>query len=300
MIEEVEALGGMTKAIEAGIPKMRIEEAATAKQARIDGEEDIIVGVNRYQLEKEEPIDTLEINNDTVRIQQVEQLARLKKERNTEEVQVSLIELEKIAQTGTGNLLEAAIVCARNRATLGEISDTLERVYGRYQAKIHSIQGVYAKGVMGNEDFKKALELADKFAVLEGRRPRIMVAKMGQDGHDRGAKIIATSFADMGFDVDISPLFQTPQEVAKQAIENDVHILGISSLAAGHKTLIPAVIEELRTMGRPDIMVIAGGVIPAKDYDYLYDKGVFGVFGPGTKIPNAAISILELLIKSVA
>ena len=207
--------------------------------------------------------------------------------------------LEHIAQSGEGNLLEGALVCARNRAPLGEISDALERVFGRYQAKIHSIQGVYAKGVMNNEDFKKALALADEFARLEGRRPRIMVAKMGQDGHDRGAKIIATSFADMGFDVDISPLFQTPQEVAKQAIESDVHILGVSSLAAGHKTLIPAVIEELKNMGRPDIMLIAGGVIPAKDYDYLYDKGVFGVFGPGTKIPNAAISILELLIKSV-
>ena len=299
LIEEVESLGGMTKAIEAGIPKMRIEEAATSKQARIDSEEDIIVGVNRYQLTKEVPIDTLEINNDTVRIQQVEQLAKLKLERNSEEVQQSIESLEKIARSGEGNLLEAAIVCARRRATLGEISDALERVFGRYQAKIHSIQGVYAKGVMKNEDFKKALSLADKFAALEGRRPRIMVAKMGQDGHDRGAKVIATSFADMGFDVDISPLFQTPQEVAKQAIENDVHILGVSSLAAGHKTLIPAVIEELRTMGRPDIMVIAGGVIPTKDYDYLYDKGVFGIFGPGTKIPTAAISILELLIKSV-
>ena len=299
LIEEVESLGGMTKAIEAGIPKMRIEEAATSKQARIDGEEDIIVGVNRYQLEKQEPIETLEINNDTVRIQQVEQLKRLREERNSNTAKSSLEILEHIAQSGEGNLLEAAVVCARNRATLGEISDTLERVFGRYQAKIHSIQGVYAKGVMNNEDFKKALALADEFARLEGRRPRIMVAKMGQDGHDRGAKIIATSFADMGFDVDISPLFQTPQEVAKQAIESDVHILGVSSLAAGHKTLIPAVIEELKNMGRPDIMVIAGGVIPAKDYDYLYDKGVFGVFGPGTKIPNAAISILELLIKSV-
>ena len=299
LIEEVETLGGMTKAIEAGIPKMRIEEAATAKQARIDGEEDIIVGVNRYQLAKEEAIETLEINNDSVRIQQVEQLNKLKTERNTTLVQESLLAIEKIAQTGEGNLLEAAIVCARNRATLGEISDALEHVFGRYQAKIHSIQGVYAKGVMKNEDFKKAIALADKFARLEGRRPRIMVAKMGQDGHDRGAKIIATSFADMGFDVDISPLFQTPQEVAKQAIENDVHILGISSLAAGHKTLIPAVIEELKSLGRADIMVIAGGVIPAKDYDFLYEKGVFGVFGPGTKIPTAAIAILELLIKSV-
>jgi methylmalonyl-CoA mutase len=290
-------IGGATgKLLLAGLG---VPAAATAKQARIDGEEDIIVGVNRYQLAKEEPIETLEINNDSVRIQQVEQLNKLKTERNTTLVQESLLAIEKIAQTGEGNLLEAAIVCARNRATLGEISDALERVFGRYQAKIHSIQGVYAKGVMKNEDFKKAIALADKFAHLEGRRPRIMVAKMGQDGHDRGAKIIATSFADMGFDVDISPLFQTPQEVAKQAIENDVHILGISSLAAGHKTLIPAVIEELKSLGRADIMVIAGGVIPAKDYDFLYEKGVFGVFGPGTKIPTAAISILELLIKSV-
>ena len=299
LIQEIESLGGMTQAIEAGIPKMRIEEAATTKQAKIDSFEEIIVGLNRYQFESETQIDTLEIDNTAVRESQLKRLADIKATRNQGLVQEKLNLLEKIAKTGEGNLLEAAIDCARERATLGEISYALENVFGRYQAKTHSIQGVYAKGIMKNESFQKAITLADKFADLEGRRPRILVAKMGQDGHDRGAKVIATSFADMGFDVDISPLFQTPEEVAKQAIENDVHILGVSSLAAGHKTLIPAVIEELKKYDREDIMVIAGGVIPLKDYDFLYEKGVFGIFGPGTKIPDAAISILELLIKSV-
>jgi methylmalonyl-CoA mutase len=241
----------------------------------------------------------LDINNELVRSQQVEKLSELRRNRDGIKVKNSLDELTKVAQNQEGNLLEIAVECARNRATLGEISDAMEVVFGRYQAKIQTIQGVYAKGAMMNEDFQQAKKLADSFAALEGRRPRIMVAKMGQDGHDRGAKIIATSFADIGFDVDISPLFQTPHEVAKQAIENDVHILGISSLAAGHKTLIPEVIRELEEMGREDIMVIAGGVIPKKDYDFLFDAGVFGVFGPGTKIPTAAIEILELLIKSV-
>ena len=299
LIEEIESLGGMTNAIEAGIPKMRIEEAATTKQAKIDSFEEIIVGLNRYQFENETQIDTLEIDNTAVRDSQLKRLAEIKTSRNQELVDNTLSELENIAKTGEGNLLEAAVACAKVRATLGEISLALENIFGRYQAKTHSIQGVYAKGIMKNESFKEAIALADKFAKLEGRRPRILVAKMGQDGHDRGAKVIATSFADMGFDVDISPLFQTPEEVAKQAIENDVHILGVSSLAAGHKTLIPAVIEELKRYEREDIMVIAGGVIPAKDYEFLYDKGVFGVFGPGTKIPDAAISILKLLIKSV-
>jgi methylmalonyl-CoA mutase len=299
LIQEIESLGGMTQAIEAGIPKMRIEEAATTKQARIDSFEEIIVGLNRHQFESETEIDTLEIDNTAVRESQLKRLADIKTTRNQRLVEEKLNLLENIAKTGVGNLLEVAIECARERATLGEISSALENVFGRYQAKTHSIQGVYAKGIMKNESFQKAITLADKFADLEGRRPRILVAKMGQDGHDRGAKVIATSFADMGFDVDISPLFQTPEEVAKQAIENDVHILGVSSLAAGHKTLIPAVIEELKKYEREDIMVIAGGVIPVKDYDFLYEKGVFGVFGPGTKIPEAAISILELLIKSL-
>ncbi len=299
LIEEIESLGGMTKAIEAGIPKMRIEEAATIKQAKIDSYEEIIVGLNRYQYDNNTEIDTLEIDNTAVRDSQLKRLAEIKTSRNQELVDNTLSELENIAKTGEGNLLEAAVACAKVRATLGEISLALENIFGRYQAKTHSIQGVYAKGIMKNESFQEAIALADKFAKLEGRRPRILVAKMGQDGHDRGAKVIATSFADMGFDVDISPLFQTPEEVAKQAIENDVHILGVSSLAAGHKTLIPAVIEELKRYERDDIMVIAGGVIPAKDYEFLYDNGVFGVFGPGTKIPEAAISILKLLIKSV-
>jgi methylmalonyl-CoA mutase len=299
LMEEIESLGGMTKAIEAGIPKMRIEEAATIKQAKIDSYEEIIIGVNRFQYEDNTEIDTLDIDNTAVRESQINRLQQIKTTRNKEHVLKALSTLETIAKSGEGNLLEAAILCAKERATLGEISLALENEFGRYQAKTHSIQGVYAKGVMNNESFIKARELSDKFASLEGRRPRILVAKMGQDGHDRGAKVIATSFADMGFDVDISPLFQTPEEVAKQAIENDVHILGVSSLAAGHKTLIPAVINELKRYEREDIMVIAGGVIPAKDYDYLYNRGVFGVFGPGTKIPEAAISILELLIKSV-
>jgi methylmalonyl-CoA mutase len=299
LIEEVEELGGMAKAIETGIPKMRIEEAAARKQARIDAGKDVIVGVNRYQLDQEAEMDILEVDNTKVRISQLERLATLKHERNTEAVEASLNRLAEIAATGTGNLLEAAVDCARNRATLGEISSAMEKSFGRYQATIRSISGVYSSESMNDTDFEKAKTLADEFAKLEGRRPRIMVAKMGQDGHDRGAKVIATSFADIGFDVDIGPLFQTPAEAAKQAIENDVHILGVSSLAAGHKTLVPQVIEELKKQGREDIMVIAGGVIPQQDYDFLYDAGVFGVFGPGTKISKAAISILELLIRSV-
>lgn len=298
LIEEVEELGGMAKAIETGIPKMRIEEAAARKQARIDSGKDIIVGVNRYQREKEDQLDILDVDNTKVRLSQIERINKMKAERDTQAVEASLTKLEEIARSGKGNLLEAAIDCARKRATLGEISAAMEKTFGRYQATIRSISGVYSSESMQDKEFERARELADQFAELEGRRPRIMVAKMGQDGHDRGAKVIATSFADIGFDVDIGPLFQTPAEAAKQAIENDVHILGVSSLAAGHKTLVPQVIEELKKYGREDIMVVAGGVIPQQDYDFLYEAGVFGVFGPGTKISKAAISILELLIKS--
>ncbi len=298
LIEEVERLGGMTKAIEAGIPKMRIEEAAANKQSNIDSEREIIIGVNRYQLSEEAPIDTLEIDNDSVKKLQIDRLTILKSTRDEAKVQESLSQLTYVARTSKGNLLHAAIECAKNRATLGEISSAMEEVFGRYTAKTHAIKGIYEQGMKNDEGFETAKKLADEFAESEGRRPRIMIAKMGQDGHDRGAKIIATAFADIGFDVDIGPLFQTPYEVAKQAIENDVHVLGVSSLAAGHKTLIPEVINELKKFNRQDIMVIAGGVIPAKDYDFLYEHGVFGIFGPGTKISKAAIDILELLIKS--
>lgn len=298
LIQEVEELGGMAKAIETGIPKMRIEEAAARKQARIDAGKDIIVGVNRYQLEKEDPIDILEVDNTKVRESQLERLKVLRETRNPERVKAALDKLAEAARTGTGNLLEIAVECARERASLGEISQAMEATFGRHQATIRSISGVYSAESMSDKDFEQAKTLVETFAKLEGRRPRIMIAKMGQDGHDRGAKVIATSFADIGFDVDIGPLFQTPKEAAKQAVENDVHVLGVSSLAAGHKTLVPQVIEELRLLGRPDIMVVAGGVIPAQDYDFLYDAGVFGVFGPGTKISKAAQKILDLLIES--
>jgi methylmalonyl-CoA mutase len=298
LIQEVEDLGGMAKAIETGVPKMRIEEAAARKQARLDAGKDILVGVNMFQLEKEEPIDILEVDNTKVRESQIQRLQELRKNRDHRQVQQSLQKLSEAAATGNGNLLEIAIECARNRASLGEISDAMEKTFGRYQATIRSISGVYSSEAMQDTDFEKAKELANQFAELEGRRPRIMVAKMGQDGHDRGAKVIATSFADIGFDVDIGPLFQTPKEAAKQAVENDVHIVGVSSLAAGHKTLVPQIIQELEDLGRGDIMVVAGGVIPQQDYDFLYNAGVFGVFGPGTKISKAAIDILQLLIKS--
>ncbi|HRP52210.1 MAG TPA: methylmalonyl-CoA mutase, partial [Fluviicola sp.] len=296
---EVVELGGMAKAIETGIPKMRIEEAAARKQARIDAGKDIIVGVNQYQLEKEEPIDILEVDNTKVRLAQIERLKLLRSQRNEADVQNALKQLEEVAKTGKGNLLEIAVECARVRASLGEISAAMETVFGRHQATIRSISGVYSAESMNDPDFEKAKALVETFAKLEGRRPRLMVAKMGQDGHDRGAKVIATSFADIGFDVDIGPLFQTPKEAAKQAVENDVHVLGVSSLAAGHKTLVPQVIAELKNLGRPDIMVVAGGVIPAQDYDFLYEAGVFGVFGPGTKISTSAQKILQLLIQSV-
>ncbi|WP_417351942.1 methylmalonyl-CoA mutase [Flavobacterium alkalisoli] len=297
LIQEVEELGGMTKAIEAGIPKLRIEEAAARKQARIDSGQDIIVGVNKYRLEKEDPLHILEVDNQTVRRQQIERLNSIKSTRDNQKVAECLEKLTSAAKSGQGNLLELAVDAARNRATLGEISDALESIYGRYKAQIKSFSGVYSKEIKNDESFEKAKQLADEFAKLEGRRPRIMIAKMGQDGHDRGAKVVATGYADVGFDVDIGPLFQTPAEAAKQAVENDVHILGVSSLAAGHKTLVPQVIEELKKYGREDIMVIVGGVIPAQDYEYLFDAGAVAVFGPGTKISEAAIKILEVLIK---
>jgi methylmalonyl-CoA mutase len=296
LIEEVEELGGMTKAIEAGIPKLRIEEAAARKQARIDSGQDIIVGVNKYRLDKEDPLVILDVDNQMVRKQQLEQLDRIKESRDGEKVQDSLQKLIHCAKTGEGNLLELAVDAARNRTTLGEISDALETVFGRYKAQIKSFSGVYSKEITDDKSFEKAKQLADAFAKKEGRRPRIMIAKMGQDGHDRGAKVVATGYADVGFDVDIGPLFQTPAEAAKQAIENDVHILGVSSLAAGHKTLVPQVIEELKKYGREDIMVVVGGVIPSQDYQFLFDAGAAAVFGPGTKISDAAIKILEILI----
>lgn len=297
LIQEVEELGGMTKAIEAGIPKLRIEEAAARNQARIDSGQDIIVGVNKYRLEKEDPLHILEVDNQTVRKQQIERLEQIKASRDNAKVTECLAKLTDCAKTGNGNLLDLAVDAARNRATLGEISDALETVFGRYKAQIRSFSGVYSKEIKNDESFEKAKQLANAFAQKEGRRPRIMIAKMGQDGHDRGAKVVATGYADVGFDVDIGPLFQTPQEAAKQAVENDVHILGVSSLAAGHKTLVPQVVEELKKYSREDIMVIVGGVIPAQDYQFLFDAGAVAVFGPGTKISDAAISILEILLE---
>lgn len=296
LIEEVEKLGGMAKAIETGLPKMRIEEAAAKKQARIDSGKDIIVGVNLYRPEKQELIDTLEVDNTKVRESQIARLQKLKAERNQQEVDTALDAITECCRTGKGNLLELAVDAARKRASLGEISMACEKVFGRYQATIRSIVGVYSSEIAMDKNFETARQLADEFAALEGRRPRIMIAKMGQDGHDRGAKVISTSFADMGFDVDIGPLFQTPYEAAKQAVENDVHILGVSSLAAGHKTLIPAVIAELKKFNREDIMIVAGGVIPPQDYDFLFRAGVSAVFGPGTVISVAAQDILKKLI----
>ncbi len=298
LIEEVEALGGMAKAIETGIPKMRIEEAAARKQARIDTKKDTIVGVNKYRLEKEDPIDTLDIDNTAVREAQLKRLALLRANRDNEAVQKALDAITSACASGEGNLLELAVEAAKVRASLGEISDACEKIYGRYKAVIRSISGVYSSESGDNEGFSKACAMADEFAAIEGRRPRIMIAKMGQDGHDRGAKVVATGYADIGFDVDIGPLFQTPAEAAKQAVENDVHILGVSSLAAGHKTLVPQVIEELKKHGREDIMVIVGGVIPAQDYDYLYKAGAVAIFGPGTVISDAAVKMLDILISA--
>ena len=295
LIKEVEDLGGMTKAIEAGIPKMRIEEAAAKKQARIDSVKDIIVGLNKFQVENTTKIDILEVDNQAVRESQLARLEQLRNNRNETDVQTALEALTQAAASNKGNLLELSIVAARARASLGEISYALEKVFGRYKETIRSISGVYASEVSDQEDFKKAHQLCVDFEKNEGRRPRILVAKLGQDGHDRGAKIIATAFADIGFDVDIGPLFQTPAEAARQAVENDVHIIGISSLAAGHKTLIPDLVSELKKYNRQDIMVIAGGVIPQQDYDFLYKNGVSFVFGPGTVIAKAAIEILGKL-----
>ncbi len=297
LIQEVEEMGGMTKAIEAGLPKLRIEEAAARKQARIDSGKDKIIGVNLFEVDDQTKMDILEVDNSAVRDSQITRLQKLKGERDETAALKALEAITEAAKSGSGNLLELAIDAARKRASLGEISSALESVFGRYKAQIRSVSGVYSSESSMDKDFKEARQLADEFAGIAGRRPRIMIAKMGQDGHDRGAKVIATSFADMGFDVDIGPLFQTPEEVAKQAIENDVHIVGASSLAAGHKTLVPELISELSKVNREDILVVAGGVIPEQDYDFLYDSGCVGIFGPGTKIPSAAIEILNILIE---
>ena len=294
-IQEVEALGGMAKAIETGIPKMRIEEAAARKQARIDSGMESIIGVNKYRLEKEDPIETLEVDNTVVREAQIKRLQELRANRNNEEVHAALEAITECAKSGKGNLLALSIDAAQKRATLGEISFAMEKVFGRYKAKINLITGVYSSEQQKNASFKKACAMTDEFAKREGRRPRIMIAKMGQDGHDRGAKVVATGYADIGFDVDMGPLFQTPAEAAKQAVENDVHVLGVSSLAAGHKTLVPQVIEELKKLGREDIIVIVGGVIPPQDYDFLYKAGAAAIFGPGSIISDCAIKILEIL-----
>ena len=296
IIQDIEQQGGMTKAIEAGIPKLKIEEEAAKKQAHIDSGQNIIVGVNKFKLENEDPLHILEVDNDLVRKLQINRLKQIKAKRNQEEVDLWLNKLSTAARDKGENLLALAVEAARVRATLGEISTALERVFGRYQAKIKSISGVYKKELKNDESFEKAKLLADQFAESEGRRPRIMIAKMGQDGHDRGAKVVATGYADLGFDVDIGPLFQTAEEAAKQAVENDVHILGISTLAGGHKTLVPKVINHLRKMNREDIMVIVGGVIPKQDYQVLFDAGAVAIFGPGTKISDAAIAVLEILI----
>ena len=298
LINEVEELGGMSKAIETGIPKLRIEEAAAKKQARIDSGKDNIIGLNLFKSEEDIKLDTLDVDNNKVRDSQVLKLKEIKEKRNNKQVAELLDELENSAKNENGNLLEICVRCAEARCTLGEISFALEKVYNRYTAKIKSISGVYSNEAKMDKDFIESKKLIEDFSALEGRRPRIMIAKMGQDGHDRGAKIISSSFADIGFDVDIGPLFQTPKEAAKQAIENDVHVLGISSLAAGHKTLVPEVIDELKKMNRSDIMVVVGGVIPQKDYPFLYNVGVFGIYGPGTKISLAAQEILKLLIQS--
>ncbi len=295
LIEEVEKLGGMAKAIETGVPKMRIEEAAARKQARIDSGRDVIVGVNAYPSPEEPLIPVLDIDNAAVRESQIKRLTQLKRERDPEAVRQSLERLEKCASVGEGNLLECAVDAARKRATLGEISSALEKVWGRYEATTRTIAGVYSAESASAEEFKKAQEMVAEFERAEGRRPRILVAKMGQDGHDRGSKVIATAFADIGFDVDIGPLFQTPREVARHAVENDVHVVGVSSLAAGHKTLVPQLIAELRALGREDILVVVGGVIPPQDYDFLYQAGAVGVYGPGTVIPVCAQKILDIL-----
>jgi len=295
-IKEVESLGGMAKAVESGVPKMRIEEAAARAQAKIDSGVQTIVGTNRYRLEKEDPLETLEVDNSAVCESQIIRLAKLRAERNEKECQIALDAITKCVQTGEGNLLELAVEAAAKRASLGEISYACEKIVGRYKAVIRIISGVYSSEYKSDEDFQEARALVARFAEKEGRQPRIMIAKMGQDGHDRGAKVVSTGYADIGFDVDIGPLFQTPAEAAKQAVENDVHVLGVSSLAAGHKTLVPQVINELKRLGREDILVIAGGVIPHQDYQFLYDSGVAAIFGPGTSVSKAAKQILEILL----
>jgi len=295
-ILEVESYGGMTNAISAGIPKMRIEEAAARKQARIDSGAEVIVGVNKFKLEKEDPIEILEVDNTAVRLSQIKRINEIKKSRNETEVKNSIDAITNCAETGVGNLLELSIIAARNRVTLGEISDAIEKVSGRFQAVTRTISGVYNSEYKSDDNLvDKVRKMTDEFAEREGRRPRIMIAKMGQDGHDRGAKVVATAYADMGFDVDMGPLFQTPEETAKQAIENDVHVIGMSSLAAGHKTLLPQLVEELKKQGRDDIIVICGGVIPAQDYEFLFEHGASAIFGPGTKIPEAGEKIMELI-----
>lgn len=298
-IQEIESLGGMAKAIETGVPKMRIEEAAARRQAMIDAGKEVIIGVNKYRLEKEAPIDILEVDNSAVRESQIARLQKLRAERDETKVQAALNAITKCAETGEGNLLALSVEAAKVRASLGEISDAMEKVFGRHTATIRSISGVYSSAFGENMQVEKVRKMTDEFAEKEGRRPRIMIAKMGQDGHDRGAKVIATAFADLGFDVDIGPLFQTPEETARQAVENDVHIVGMSSLAAGHKTLLPQLAEALRKLGREDIMVVVGGVIPSQDYQYLFDHGASAIFGPGTVIPEAAEQVLIELSKRV-
>jgi methylmalonyl-CoA mutase len=298
-IMEIEKLGGMVKAIESGIPKLKIEEAAARAQAKIDSGAQVIVGTNRYRLEKESPLETLEVDNTAVRESQINRLRRLRAERNEADCQAALDALARCAESGKGNLLELSVVAASKRASLGEISYAIEKVTGRYKAIVRTMSGVYSSEYKSDKDLEEAKELVTRFAAKEGRQPRIMVAKMGQDGHDRGAKVVSTGYADIGFDVDIGPLFQTPAETAKQAVENDVHVLGISSLAAGHKTLVPQVIDELKKLGREDILVIAGGVIPPQDYQFLYDAGVAAIFGPGTSVARAAKQILEVLLHNL-
>lgn len=292
-IEEIESLGGMAKAIETGLPKMRIEEAAARRQAQIDSGKETIIGVNKFRLDQEEPIDILDIDNTAVRLKQIEKLEKLKASRDEEKVAEALAAITKAAESGEGNLLELSVQAARVRATLGEISDAIEKVANRHKAIIRSISGVYSSHFSNEDEIAEVKKMTDEFLENEGRRPRILIAKMGQDGHDRGAKVIATAFADLGFDVDIGPLFQTPEETAKQAIENDVHVIGISSLAAGHKTLLPQLVEELKKLDREDILVVIGGVIPAQDYAYLYEKGAAAIFGPGTVIPVAAQKVIR-------
>jgi methylmalonyl-CoA mutase len=297
LIEEIESVGGMANAIEKGIPKLKIEEAATRKQAAIDSGFEKIIGVNSFQIDELTELDTLEVDNAAVRNSQIERINNLKANRDNTIVEKLLAEINQIAESGEGNLLEKAVEAAQARCTLGEISLAMENAFGRYKADIQSVKGVYMRAMNQNQVFVDAQKLSEEFVNIDGRRPRILIAKLGQDGHDRGAKVISTGFADIGFDVDIGPLFQTPKEAAHQAIENDVHVVGVSSLAAGHKTLVPQVIEELKKQGRPDIKVVVGGVIPPQDYDFLYNIGVVGVYGPGTPIAQAGKEIIEMLIK---